>query len=216
MARRLIGTGITNSQGVAIMNKDAQGNPITGYTGVGAGRLQIVAESGTLQSETYELYDCMFYDDGVSTSGGKLYYTQETTVVSRTTDSTGTLVSNLSDSLQTIRVNKPSTSADEKDWSEPIHIEFDIVSYSGALSMQLWKSNTTGDYVGINIGQYLTDLTSANIKVEYDGSRVTLKVNDETVFNPSFQFANTGLFGIRLLLGANGNFKYTNFKVYAI
>ena len=168
------------------------------------------------QSETYELIDAMFYDDGVSTSGGKLYYTQDTTVVSRTTDNTGTLVSNLSSSLQTIRANKPGTSADEKDWSEPIHIEFDIVSITGELSMQLWKSNSSGDYVGINISNYLSDLTSANIIVEYDGNKVALKVNGNTVFNPSFSFASSGLFGIRLLLAAGGSFKYKNFKVYPI
>ena len=66
MARRLIGTGVTNSQGIAIMNKDANGNTISGYTGVGAGKLQIVAESGTLQSETYEILDCIFLDRGTS------------------------------------------------------------------------------------------------------------------------------------------------------
>lgn len=209
---RYMGSGTTDSSGVAQYN----------YTGTGKGKIQVIASTdrpigdSSLESETYEVTDCMFHDDGTSTTGGKLYYTQAETVVSRTTDSTGTLVSNLSDSLQTIRVNKPSTSADEKDWSEPIHIEFDLVSYSGDLSMQLWKSNASGDYVGINLANYLSDLTSANIKVEYDGTRINLKVNNNTVFNPLFQFANTGLFGIRLLLGAGGNFKYRNFQVYPI
>lgn len=158
----------------------------------------------------------MFYDDGVSTSGGKLYYTQDTTVVSRTTDDTGTLVSNLSSSLQTIRANKPGTSADEKDWAEPIHIEFNIVSWSGPVSMQLWKSNTSGDYVGINLSDYLTNLSSANIKVEYNGIKVILKVNDNTVVNSSFSFSSSGLLGIRLLLGASSNFKYKDFIIYPI
>ena len=60
MARRLIGTGITNAQGIAIMDKDAQGETITGYTGVGAGKLQIVAESGSLQSQTGTTHQVMF------------------------------------------------------------------------------------------------------------------------------------------------------------
>ena len=167
-------------------------------------------------SETYSIIDAMFYDDGVSTSGGKLYYTSPTTEVSRETDSTGTLGTNLTDSLKTIRANKPDTTADEKDWSEPLHIEVDIVSWSGTVSMQLWKSNTSGDYVGINLSNYLTNLSSANIKVEYNGTNVILKVNDNTVFNPSFSFSSSGLFGIRLLLGASSNFKYKDFIIYPI
>ena len=67
MARRLIGTGITNNQGIAIMNKDPQGNTITGYTGVGAGKLDIIAVSGDLQSETYELIDATVNQTGKTT-----------------------------------------------------------------------------------------------------------------------------------------------------
>ena len=79
MARRLIGTGITNAQGIAIMNKDAQGETITGYTGVGAGKLQIIAESGTLQSETYELIDALFYDEALTNEKWNSNYADVTT-----------------------------------------------------------------------------------------------------------------------------------------
>lgn len=209
---RLLGSGVTDANGVASVN----------YTGAGAGEMDLVASTSnpitqsSLVSETFALYDCAFYDDGISTSGGKLYYVNPTTEVSRETDSTGTLVTNLTDSLKTIRANKPDTTADEKDWSEPLHIEFDIVSWSGILHIQLWKSNTSGDYTGINLTNYLTNLSSANIKVEYNGTNVILKVNDNTVFNSSFSFVSSGLFGIRLLLGASSNFKYKNFMIYPI
>ena len=60
MARRLIGTGTTNAQGIAPCNAT--------YTGVGAGKLQIIAVSGDLESETYELTDCIFLDVGTSSN----------------------------------------------------------------------------------------------------------------------------------------------------
>lgn len=44
MARTLIGTGITDNKGNAILNKDAQGQSIEGYIGTGAGEVDIIAE----------------------------------------------------------------------------------------------------------------------------------------------------------------------------
>lgn len=68
MARRLLGTGITNSNGVATLDTAPDGTTLThSYTGVGAGKIDVVAESGSLQSETYELLDAIFVDNGVST-----------------------------------------------------------------------------------------------------------------------------------------------------
>ena len=52
MVKRLIGTGTTDSNGVATIT----------YTGAGRGLLQVQAESGGLQSETYEVLDCIFMD----------------------------------------------------------------------------------------------------------------------------------------------------------
>ena len=67
MARRYLGYGYTNSQGIAKLEYDADGEPLThSYTGVGAGKLDIVAESGSLQSETYAIYDCIVFDNAIS------------------------------------------------------------------------------------------------------------------------------------------------------
>ena len=65
MARILIGRGTTNAQGIATMTEDAEGNPVDGYTGVGAGLVDLAAEctiDGTLLQETYEVLDCLFMD----------------------------------------------------------------------------------------------------------------------------------------------------------
>lgn len=54
MGKRLIATGTTDSNGQVKIT----------YTGKGAGKLQLTAESGTLTSETYNLYDCLYVDIG--------------------------------------------------------------------------------------------------------------------------------------------------------
>ena len=56
MAKRLIGTATTNANGVASVT----------YTGAGRGLLNVFAESGSLQSQTYGVFDCIVYDDGTS------------------------------------------------------------------------------------------------------------------------------------------------------
>ena len=54
MARKLIGTGVTDENGEATIT----------YTGTGAGKLNIVAESGTFVSETLSVMDTLLYDTG--------------------------------------------------------------------------------------------------------------------------------------------------------
>lgn len=62
MAYRYLGSATTNSNGIAELN----------FTGHGLGELDIVASTSnpitgsSLVSETYELLDCLVYDDGVS------------------------------------------------------------------------------------------------------------------------------------------------------
>ena len=58
MVKRLLGTGTTDSNGVATIT----------YVGKSRGLLQVQAESGSLVSETFALYDCLKYDDGTNTN----------------------------------------------------------------------------------------------------------------------------------------------------
>ena len=98
------GYGVTDSNGVAHLDHDASGNPINhSYTGVGAGEIDVVASldnpvsSGSIVSETYNIWDTLVYDSGVtgrdttkwSTSGSPSIYT----------DGTGTTLSATSSSM---------------------------------------------------------------------------------------------------------------------
>ena len=73
---RLIGTGTTNAQGIATLSKDPNDTTITGYTGAGAGKLQIIATNtntpftdDTIYSEVKEILDCWKYDEAKSGEG---------------------------------------------------------------------------------------------------------------------------------------------------
>lgn len=68
---RYLGYGVTNNNGVAKLDHDANGDPIThSYTGSGAGKVDIVASlddnthisESSIQSEIFEVEDCKFLD----------------------------------------------------------------------------------------------------------------------------------------------------------
>lgn len=66
MARKLIGTAVTDENGEATIT----------YTGTGAGQVNIVAESGTFSSETYTIHDYWYYNSTTySTSSATLNVT---------------------------------------------------------------------------------------------------------------------------------------------
>lgn len=74
MTYRYIGYGTTNANGIAVLDHDENGNTITGYTGTGAGKLDFIASTdnplseGSLQSEIYEVTDCVFKDIGLTST----------------------------------------------------------------------------------------------------------------------------------------------------
>ena len=78
MARRLIGTGTTDSNGRITVS----------YTGTGAGKLQLVAVNGNLLSETYVLEDLVFYDhayaDDYNSNYGNQWTGNEATITRNT------------------------------------------------------------------------------------------------------------------------------------
>ena len=105
MARRYLGYGTTNANGVATLEYAPDGTALShSYTGVGAGKIDIVAESGDLQSSEYELIDAIVYDDystdtssnytvnsahTVAVSNGKMTFTRGATTSSNFVDLRG-------------------------------------------------------------------------------------------------------------------------------
>lgn len=64
MAKELLGTAVTDENGIATFT----------YTGQGRGKMNIVAESGELVSETYTIDDCSYLDTFSSDTKNKYYY----------------------------------------------------------------------------------------------------------------------------------------------
>lgn len=71
MTYTYIGYGTTNSNGIAKLDHDANGNTLThSYTGTGAGKIDIIASldstitENSITSNTYELLDCITQDPG--------------------------------------------------------------------------------------------------------------------------------------------------------
>lgn len=88
MSKILIGRGVTNSNGVATMTENANGEPINGYTATGAGKVDFSAgctiEERTFQSEIYEVYDTVKFDNGTIASHNDVWdYDSSTTVLTR-------------------------------------------------------------------------------------------------------------------------------------
>ena len=72
---KYLGWGKTDENGVAKLDHDANGDPLThSYTGVGAGEIDVVASldnpvsSGSIVSETFSVMDTLLYDTGTDPS----------------------------------------------------------------------------------------------------------------------------------------------------
>ena len=93
MARRLLGTGTTNSSGVATYS----------YTGQGLGKIQVVATSGDLESDRFEMWDLLKYDGGTTSKHNDSIWSNITafsretgyTVINKDLDISSNFVSNI-------------------------------------------------------------------------------------------------------------------------
>ena len=82
-----LGYGVTDENGIAKLDHDAQGNPLThSYTGTGAGKVDIVAsldseiDESSLVSETYEVLDCYKFDNGTTSDHNDIWSTANATL----------------------------------------------------------------------------------------------------------------------------------------
>ena len=90
---RYLGYGITNEQGIATLDHDANGDPIThSYTGTGAGELDIIASlddqshisDSSIQSEIFVLWDTIKYDNATLLDHNDIWsYDDAKTVLTR-------------------------------------------------------------------------------------------------------------------------------------
>lgn len=210
MDRRLIGYGYTNSNGVATLDYDASGTSISpsGYTGVGAGVINIQAElhdDSTVVSVPCNVLDTIFRDGATSSDKNDDWYNQES-YWSITPSDTGKSISCSQNSMQSYWAKGGSSWSTGQIYECPICCEFDLLEVSGNISWYImgdsfvshgFSANATGHYKFIIDGEYVE------------------KIKDGQYITPKYAKTMTGkhLIGFR---ATTGSLKYANFVIYPI
>ena len=200
-----LGYGTTNSEGVAHLDHDADGEPIShSYTGVGAGEIDVVAsldnpvDESSIVSEPYSVWDVIKYDDATINSHDDTLW-QSLTYLSRG-EEYSTFTFSSSQTLYT------SVSSD-------VTIEFDVnlVCANSSPFISLRKLN-----------DLLTAVTKQNLSITNDNwyhikisivnsvATVTNTTNDVTI--PNLTVTDVNRFYFRN--GSNEQVRFKNFKVY--
>jgi len=203
MARKYLGSGVTNSEGVASFN----------YTGKGLGKIQVVAESGELVSTSYDLYDVLFMD--LSVGGSYTDWKSDSNFTVDRSNGVEAIVTPTNPSAFAQRYVDMSTYS-----KRPITIEFDLnLSFEangGSSIMSIRNATISGttskggfspNSLGLVNGEY------KHIKITITDTQMTANVDgvDKT------PISHDGTFN-RFYFTQNANFdwqiKYKNFIIY--
>ena len=192
---RLIGQDTTNSSGVASVN----------YTGTGKGLTQIVASTddpshiseGSLQSEIYATWDCLFYDDAIQGTSNDNW----TSLNKMTRGSDGTLFNGNAYNNTRIMVNN---SAD----LPLIECAVEVTVFDVTDGCRLYCTSNTGSSIPISNGNW-------KLELKYDGNIYIYK--DGTL--QGTRTYNTGLsthsIGFQIITDTS-SLKFKDFKYYPI
>ena len=169
------------------------------------GDIDIMAETeidGRIVSETYNVWDTLFYDKATNGTGEKNTNWNESNATATPT-SDGTVLSNSSDNFGYYRTTQT--------FNSPISIEFDIV-YSGTCGIDL---NASGSH-----RMTFSDLgvvTGKSIKLVYDGETIKCYIDGSSTpsktFTPSESYSNFK-FGF-YIRNSSSTLTYKNLKIYS-
>lgn len=212
MVKRYLGYGITNANGVAKLEYAPDGTALThSYTGVGAGKIDVIAKSGDLESSIYELVDCLFYNNKTEwyNASTRLTVTQNSdgsTTLENTTVNNGYYLANQ------IGTSK-SSYADVNEWELGACIEFDLVSTSdlgNIVQLNDYNNNiaSTKTFTALEC----TENNHIRIEVATNGS-VSYYVDTGV---PKSATAQTDTFAVGFRVNPNTSLTFKNFKIYPI
>ena len=220
MAYHYLGYGITNDKGIAKLEFDANGDPIThSYTGTGAGELDIIASlddsskisDSSIQSETYDVWDCLLYDIATYDTHTNNFWASYNASLDRPTDNTGTVFTSTSDG--TGRTGVIDNTARH---SPNMVIEFDVVAMTGRNEMSFWKDGSTewtnrfDTATNGGIGHWKIEITPTSQKAYFEGVQHGTTGNKAFSSNIRIQFVNVYENSTR------GSIKIKDFKIYSI
>ena len=211
---KYLGYGVTNSDGVAHLDHDADGEPIDhSYTGVGAGEIDVLASldnpivDGSIVSETYEVLDCIWDDPLTETPLKNNWYSSN---LNLNTDSDGTLLTNNSSNNLYF---KPYPSNADLMLDTPFIVEFTVKSISGSVQPQIVGSGVSAGWIqdegnGTHRLEIQADSQVHKFKSENSDTYVTKSDFNQVTF--------TGQSFVRLLIASNSSVKLKDFKIYPI
>lgn len=191
MARIFLGSSTTNSSGQATYT----------LTGDGGGIKDIVAESGTLVSQPYTVYDCTFYDTGLSDSTANVVLSR----MSREKTSNGAVITATGNNAWAIMKQNSQV------FSNNCIIEFDLVANDTPNTQCGIDLSTSGDAYQGKI--YFEDLGHYKIRVTPTG--ITAMTGSQTI-SPPQTYPQSDI-RISFNLGQTGDsITYKDFRIYPI
>ena len=207
-----LGYGTTNSDGIAKLDHDANGDKIQhSYTGVGAGEIDVVASldnpvsSGSIVSKTFVVSDCIFYDKGTLSDNHHWYNNDDLkSPVTRKEEYTEILYSSAYNRFQlTDKLNNNK-------------VVFEFKTY---------ESNNTDDYVIIQFDsgqnaipfENLGITSTSDVRMEIEGNTLNAYTNGVKKLNnyPLKESISNG--HLRLAVNPNSDgIRVSDIKVYPI
>lgn len=182
----------TNSNGVASYT----------YEGNGSGKLEIQVKIGSFVSETYSIYDCIYYEDGTKLST----WSYNTNQITASQSNGETTFSTTDTSDRTAKVNTPSS------FSAPYCVEFKVVELTGTGNVVNWASGQNGNRSFSALGitgnnQVRVEVTDGLVKFYVDGEHIS---SQDRLISTSNPFTDVG-FSIN-----SGKIVFKDYKIYTI
>lgn len=194
MVRNLIGTVTTDSNGEATFT----------YTGRGLGRIGFSAEHGTFQSETYDVLDALFIDDGTSDKSSSwalnsASYSQSNNCIT---------LSNSTGSNKSISAKVEGSSSGYIDNSKDYCVEVDIKNID-ATTIRIYLDNSF-----IDVKNYVDTSNFSSIKIYTNRAENKLYYEINGTTNSKSLDTPSGNVGLRI--GNNESYQFKNYKLYLI
>ena len=195
MVLRFLGESVTDSNGLAVLPD--------GYTGTGAGEIDVVAKTeiddSSLQSEPYPVLDCMVRDGATSNDKNDTMWSS-VTGFTRGADSTTVSISS---QVYTAQYNV----------GDGVAIEYDLFDIVDKCVVQIarYQDGQTTSY------DYQVYGTACKVRVEVTTDKIIFKAGNTVIQTVNSRTNNKFRFFFLLdNTSHQSNFKYKDFKVYPI
>ena len=215
-----IGYGITDENGIAKLEYDAQGNPLThSYTGTGAGKVDIVASldntitESSLVSEPYELIDAEWIYAGTDNTQASSWYNYNS-LIAISYDDNGTTATTDGATTRYLYYNDSTVTTEKVGnfYAIPKNymIEFDVTDITGSVSVYALDSSNTPKSKDLS--------ETGHYKVIFNGEKLIVYKDGVEITDPSHPLTLSGNY-IQFRFGFNAtdeSITFRDFIVYPI